>query len=224
MQDQTHSLFLGPYFTYDHETVHQYREVSDIKLVLRNFTSVQRHSTPPGGRKLKKYRGVIATRAFKSPGKYYFETRIGYNITRPLDNINFVFEIALCHREDIDQNYYVYDKQRAWSLCGQHCEEHSQLCVYCRHHGYNLVHVPLSQNSTGTSLERLYGFLIDTDGRRFSVIDITRHRLLHTFCGLDFTDGLWPVFGCHWPSKVKLEMTLRTGHQIEHVSQAVHEL
>lgn len=215
---------LGPKFKYDVDTVHQYREVVENGTVLRNFTSAQRRANQPGGRRLKKYRGVVGTRIFHSPGKYYFELRMVYNIVRPLDNINFVFEIGISRRSGIDHNYYVYDQPFSWSFCGQYCDDHKQVCVWCRHHGYNLAHAPLSSNDTGTTLDRVFGFLLNTDRGKFGVIDVSRDRPLFTFQDVDFSAGLWPVFGCHWPSKVKLEMTLKSGQQIENISETVKAL
>lgn len=202
--------------------MHQYREIGDNRRVLRNYTTVQKKHMTPGGRRLKKYRGVVANRAFHVPGKFYFETVITYNIVRPLDNINFVFEIGISRRGDIDHNYYVYDQPNAWSFCGQHCDDHKQVCVWCRHNGYNLAHVPLTPNTPGTTLARTFGFLLDADRSQFTVMDISRKRKIHTFRDVDFHPGLWPVFGCHWPSKVKLEMVLKSGRDIENVAEVVH--
>ncbi|XP_060593856.1 protein PML-like [Ruditapes philippinarum] len=213
-----------PSFYFDSETVHQYREISDNRRVLRNYSTVQKQGIIPGSRKLKKYRGVLASRAFHVPGKFYFEILITYNIVRPLDNINFVFEVGASRRGDIDHNYYVYDQPNAWSFCGQHCDDHKQVCIWCRHNGYNLAHLPLTPNTPGTTLARTFGFILDADRSKFSIVDVTRKRKLHTFQGVDFSHGLWPVFGCHWPSKVKLEMLLKTGRDIEKVPEFIHSI
>ncbi|WAR27917.1 TRI56-like protein [Mya arenaria] len=212
----------GPHFTYDRDTVHQYREISESDVILRNYSTVQKsQGMVPGGRRLKKYRGVLGNRAFHAPGKFYFEVRIMYNIVRPLDNINFVFEVGVSRRGDVDHNYYIYDQPNAWSFCGQHCDDHKQVCAWCRHHGYNLAHMPLSLNTAGTVLDRKFGFLLDSDRRQLTVFDVTRNRKVHSFTDVDFSSGLWPVFGCHWPSKVKLEMILRTGKDIESIADVV---
>ncbi|XP_052782985.1 uncharacterized protein LOC128219211 [Mya arenaria] len=213
-----------PHFTYDRDTVHQYREISESDFILRNYSTVQKsQGMVPGGRRLKKYRGVLGNRAFHAPGKFYFEVRIMYNIVRPLDNINFVFEVGVSRRGDVDHNYYIYDQPNAWSFCGQHCDDHKQVCAWCRHHGFNLAHMPLSLNTAGTTLDRKFGFLLDSDRRQLTVFDVTRNRKVHSFTDVDFSSGLWPVFGCHWPSKVKLEMILRTGKDIESIADVVRQ-
>jgi hypothetical protein len=63
---------------------------------------------------------------------------------------------------------------------------------------------------------------MDADRSQFTVVDVTRKRKFHTFQSVDFNVGLWPVFGCHWPSKVKLEMILKTGRDIENVPEMIH--
>lgn len=216
-------MLSGPGFSFDSETVHQYREISDNRRVLRNFATVQRQSTIPGGRRLKKYRGVVSTRAFYPPGRFYFEVYVTYNIIRPLDNINFVFEIGVSRRGDIDNGYYVYDQVHAWSFCAQHCEDHTKVCIWCRHHGRNLAHFPLTSNVTGTTLEKTFGFLLDTDRSQFSVVDVSTERNVFTFQCVDASSGLWPVFGCHWPSKVKLEMKLRSGRDIDSIPEVLQQ-
>ena len=219
----TFLLFSGPEFMLDAETVHQYREVSENCRILRNYATVQKQANATG-RRLKKYRGVVATRAFHPPGKYYFEVLITYSLVQPLDNINFVFEIGLCKRGDIDNGYYVYDQKNAWAFCAQHCEEHKQVCVYCRHYGYNIFHAPLSGNKHGTTLERNIGFLLDTDRGHLTIIETSRDRKIFTFQNVEYNAGLWPVFGCHWPSKVKLELKLRTSREIESLPRCIQDL
>ncbi|KAH3823171.1 hypothetical protein DPMN_124970 [Dreissena polymorpha] len=133
------------------------------------------------------------------------------NIVRPLDNINFVFEVVVSRRGDIGHYYYVYDQPNAWQFCGQHCDDKKQVCVWCRQNGYNYAHLPLSLHTPWTVLDRTFGFLLDADRHAFSTSDVTRYRALHTVTEVNYSAGLWPVFGCHKPSKVKLEKALLTG-------------
>lgn len=150
----------------------------------------------------------------KSPGKYYFEVIIDYHINKPLDNVNFVFEIGFSRRNDVDIGHYVYDQSTAWSFCAQQCDEHKQLCQWCRHNGRNLAHAPLSPATAGTRTQVTYGFLLETEQKKLTVFDCTFKKKFYTFHNMDISRPVWPVFGCHWPSKVKIEMTLKTGSEI----------
>ncbi|XP_061194782.1 E3 ubiquitin-protein ligase TRIM56-like [Saccostrea echinata] len=204
-----------PAFLFDSDTVHQYRELSDDFRSLKNQTMGHTVQLPYSERRLKKYRGAIGSRPFPQPGKHYFEVNVGFQIHKQLDNVNFLFEIGLINRRsDIDQGHYVYDHSNAWSFCAQHCEEHMQLCQWCRHGGRNHAHTPLSSIDAGTVVDVTYGFLVDTDQRKLTIVDCTNQKKLHTFSNLDVARPLWPVFGCHWPSKIKIEMILRTGSDI----------
>ncbi|KAL3848121.1 hypothetical protein ACJMK2_018999 [Sinanodonta woodiana] len=214
-RDQRFGEILCPSFTYDVCSVHQYRELSDNCRTLKNYNTVPKQPGMYGARQLKKYRGVVGIRSFEPPGKYYFEVQVSFNIIKSLDNINFVYEIGLSRRSEIDNGYYVYDQPHAWSFCAQHCEEHKQICSWCRHHGENLAHVPLSLNLTGTNVTKTFGFLLDTDKAQWTVVDCLEEKKIHTFQNLRTSRALWPVFGCHWPSKVRLEMTVRSGTTIE---------
>ncbi|KAL5003976.1 hypothetical protein ScPMuIL_017432 [Solemya velum] len=210
-----------PGFVFDIESVHQYREVSEDRRTLRNYATVQKDPASMNPRRLKKYRGVIGSRPFNQPGRYYYEVTVNHLIQKPLDNINFVFEIGISRRNEIDNGYYVYDQNYAWSFCGQHCEEHQKLCLWCRHNGRNLLHIPLSDNVSGTKVTMNYGFLLDTNHRKWTVIDPENDGVLYTFANLDVGRPLWPVFGSHWPSKVRLEMFLKTGREVESIPACV---
>lgn len=203
---------------YDPDTVHQYRKISEDLKSLQNQSLGYTAQLPHSERRLRKYRGVVGSRPFKHPGKHYFEVHVSFKIHKQLDNVNFVFEIGIINRRsDVDSGHYVYDHRNAWSFCAQHCEEHKQLCQWCRHDGRNLAHVPLSGIDAGTVVDVTYGFLVDTDQWKLVVADCTNQRNLYTFTNLEVTRPLWPVFGCHWPSKVKIDMTLRTGNEIQDI-------
>ncbi|CAG2210136.1 TRIM56 [Mytilus edulis] len=212
--DVRHGEITCPNITFDSNTVHQYRDVSEDGKTLKNQSIGGQRLIGSNERRLKNYRGAISSRPLKGPGKFYFEVLVDFQITKPLDNVNFVFEIGFSRRHDVDIGHYVYDQSTAWSFCAQQCDEHKQLCQWCRHNGRNLAHAPLSSASAGTVSQNTYGFLLETEQKRITVYDCTFKKKFYTFHNVDVSRPIWPVFGCHWPSKVKIDITLKTGADI----------
>ncbi|XP_033759354.1 transcription intermediary factor 1-alpha-like [Pecten maximus] len=205
-----------PEIVLDKDTVHRYRVVSVCGRKLHSKSSSKKK---PGHslysrKQLHTYRGGVGHRSFQRPGRFYFEVDININILKDLDNSNLVFEVGLCSLEEVDRGYYLYEQEHAWSLCGQHCERHNMVCRYLRHKGRNLHHTELMSSTVGTKVCARYGFLMDTDMDKLAVYDCQTHNRIFTFDDVGPGLELWPVLGCHWPSKVKVTMTLRSGRDI----------
>ncbi|XP_060075692.1 E3 ubiquitin-protein ligase TRIM56-like [Ylistrum balloti] len=211
-----HSEVLYPQIILDRDTVHKYRAVSDCGRKLHSKPTCKKkpRQSSYSRRQLRTYRGVVGDRSLKQPGRFYFEVIINTDVLKDLDNSNLVFEVGLCTLEEIDQGYYLYEQDHAWSLCGQHCERHDMVCRFLRHRGCNYSHTKLMSSTAGTNLCLGYGFLLDTELEMLTVYDCLTQSKVFSFDKVDRCLELWPVLGCQWPSKVKVTMALRSSRDI----------
>ncbi|XP_062607069.1 uncharacterized protein LOC134268844, partial [Saccostrea cucullata] len=166
------------------------------------------------GKRLKKYCGVVGTKPFRTPGRYYYEVNVSYRIHVNLVRNALIFEIGIGRWESIHNSFYVGAQMFAWSFSAERCNEHKQLCHKFRHKRTLLLHSPISADVAGTNMSMSYGFLLDTDNRQWTVIDCASQKVLYTFRNLDFTEPLWPVFGTYNPYSAHVEMHLKSGSSI----------
>ncbi|KAJ8310256.1 hypothetical protein KUTeg_012121 [Tegillarca granosa] len=210
-KDTNDKMFRSPVFNFDQQSVHQYRKVINGTILTNDIGGKKSHAAETN---LKNFRGVVGNRSFKYPGKFYFEVIVNYTLIGELDSTNMVFEIGICRQNEIDTGYCVYNHQHGWSFSLQHCQDHHSLCQWSRHNGQCFSHVQLSSVDTHSEVKLHYGFLLDTENSKWTIINCITQKCLYKFKGIDCTKPLWPVFGCHWPSKVVVKMNLITGHEI----------
>lgn len=169
------------------------------------------------GKHLKKYYGVVGSKPFNSPGRYYFEVNVTYRIHVNLVRNALLFEIGIGRWESIHSSFYVGAQTHAWSFSVERCTEHRQLCHKLRHRRTLLLHSPVSADIAGTNMEMSYGFLIDTDKSRWTIFDCSSQNVIYTFPNLDFSEPLWPIFGTYNPYSAQVEMHLKSGSLITNI-------
>ncbi|XP_060082713.1 transcription intermediary factor 1-alpha-like [Ylistrum balloti] len=203
-----------PNFVFDVETIHMEREVSIDGKQLRNRKSGSPSGVPNSSKQLQKYKGIVGTFGFKEPGKYYYEVDVSFTIHQPLEETWLVFELGIGRADDIDKHHTVERHEHSRSCYVARYPEDGKLAQEFWHNRDLLSYVPLSDNTTGLSVDVTYGLVVDTKRRKWTVSDIKREKKLHTFTGIDFSEPLIPVFGTYNPDLVSVEMNIRTGSEI----------
>lgn len=209
----------------DPTSAHHEREVSSDGRTLRN-----KKTDIFGGRgmididnSLVQYKGAIGTIPFQDQGKFYYEVDLVYNIQQPLEETWLVFEIGLCRFDDVDMHHTVERHEFARSFYVARYPEDGKLTMEFWHNRDLLNFMPLSDNSAGIEMRITYGFLVDTRRKKWVVADCNNNKVLHSFDMLDFTEALYPVFGCYNPDLCTVEMTLKTGSEITMVPQCLKQ-
>ncbi|XP_033760271.1 transcription intermediary factor 1-alpha-like isoform X2 [Pecten maximus] len=203
-----------PYFVFDVETIHMEREVSIDGKQLRNRKSGSPSGIPNSSKQLQKYKGIVGTFGFKDPGKYYYEVDVSFTIHQPLEETWLVFELGIGRADDIDKHHTVERHEHSRSCYVARYPEDGKLAQEFWHNRDLLTYVPLSDNTTGLTVDVTYGLVVDTKRRKWTVSDIKREKKLHTFTGIDFSEPLIPVFGTYNPDLVSVEMNIKTGSEI----------
>ena len=207
----------------DVATAHHEREVSTDGRVLRN----KKTDIFGGGNQvdiensLVQYKGAIGTHPFQDSGRFYYEVDVVYNIQQPLEETWLVFEIGLCRLDDIDMHHTVERHEFARSFYVARYPEDGRLTQEFWHNRDLLHFQPLSDNSAGLEVRITYGFLLDTKRKTWTVVDCNNNKVLYSFDTLDFTEALYPVFGCYNPDLITVEMTLKTGTDITIIPQCL---
>nr|XP_011451149.2 uncharacterized protein LOC105344930 [Crassostrea gigas] len=168
-------------------------------------------------KQLKKYYGVVGSKPFKAPGRYYFEVNVTYRIHVNLVRNALLFEIGIGRWDSIHNSFYVGAQTYAWSFSVERCTEHKQLCHKFRHKRTLLLHSPVSADIAGTGIDMSYGFLVDTDNRQWTILDCSSQHIIYTFRNLDFSEPLWPIFGTYNPYSAQVEMHLKSGSLINNI-------
>lgn len=163
---------------------------------------------------LQYYRGVLGTRPFSKLGQYYFEVSINFFVKRSLRQ-DLIFEIALCRRGDVDNNYSVDCNKFAWAMCARRCPLCRAICLQAWNNGQRLFHTPVTENDPpGTSLKTTIGFLLNTRMKTWFAVDVKNRKGIYKFKNLDVSRPLWPVFGVYNPDLTNVTLTLRSGKEI----------
>ncbi|KAL4220244.1 hypothetical protein ACF0H5_020652 [Mactra antiquata] len=211
-----------PDFQLDGTSAHHEREVSSDGRTLRNKkTDIYGGSTIDLDNSLVQYKGAIGTHPFQDPGKYYYEVDVVYNIQQPLEETWLVFEIGLCRLDDVDLHHTVERHENARSFYVARYPEDGKLTQEFWHNRDLLSFSPLSDNTAGIEVRITYGLLVDTRRKKWIISDCNNNKVLHTFDSLDFSEALYPVFGCYNPDLCTVEMTLKTGSEITIIPQCL---
>ena len=207
----------------DTASAHHEREVTDDGKILRNKKTdvFSTGTTIDLENHLVMYKGAIGTCPFKDPGKFYYEVDVMYNIQQPLEETWLVFEIGLCRLDDVDMHHTVERHEHARSFYVARYPEDGKLTQEFWHNRDLLGFSPLSDNSPGLEVRVTYGLLVDTKRKKWIIADCNNNKIIHTFEKLDFSEALYPVFGCYNPDLVTVELTVRTGSEITIIPQCI---
>lgn len=195
--------------------VHEEREVTDDKLTLTNHQPKKNPDDSENEECFFLYKGTIGTYSFKENDRYYFEVGVKYDVHQPLEQTWMVFEIGLCRLDDIDCYHSVERHPNARSFYVARFPDDGKLAQEFWHNRQLLECISLSNNKPGTKVDIVYGNLIDTKKKTWTVVNCSKGKALYTFKDIDFSVPLFPVFGTYNPELVNVELTLKTGKDAE---------
>lgn len=208
----------------DPSSAHHEREVSRDGRTLRNKKAdIYGGSSIDLDNNLVQYKGAIGTLAIKEQNKVYYEVDVVYNIQQPLEETWLVFELGICRLDDVDMHHTVERHEFARSFYVARYPEDGKLTQEFWHNRDLLNFIPLSDNEAGIEVRVTYGFLVDTKRKKWIVLDCNNNKILHSFDQLEFSEALYPVFGCYNPDLCTVEMTLKTGCEITMIPQCLKQ-
>lgn len=156
---------------------------------------------------LGKYKGTLCTTGLKYPGRYYYAIKVDIKVKKPLDKSNLVFELGIARMSAIGNNLVVEGSKFAWSMIGAHHVDCDAICLHIAHNNHLLYHEVLTKNETGSTMERVFGFLLDTEFGQWKVFD---HKIEKEICvveSVDCSEFLYPVVAGYNPNSVEVTAT-----------------
>lgn len=153
------------------------------------------------------YKGTLCTTGLKYPGRYYYAIRVDIKVKKPLDKRNLVFELGIARESAIGRNLVVQGDEFAWSMIAAHHVDCDAICLHIAHNNHLLYHEFLNKNETGSTIERVFGFLLDTKSRQWKVFD---HKIKKEMCvveSVDCSENLYPVVAGYFPNSVEVTAT-----------------
>lgn len=191
---------------------------------LRQRNDLRFRESEARGRRLKNYKGTIATKSFNKAGLIYWECVVQYKVLR-LIRQTMLFEMGLARHEYVDKHYTVDGYPYAWAISARGCHICGKVCLQTWHNGQLMTHNPLS-NRTVTPpniVVRLhYGFLLDATKRHWIIVDLKTKKVIFHFKNLvmsEMSDPLFPVFAIYNPEQVQVSMELLSGMNIASVPE-----
>ena len=125
-----------------------------------------------------------------------------------LEKSNLVFEVGMVRQNEIDRKHVVDGQAHAWSMiCSQHVDCDG-ICLHIARGGKCLFHENLSKNDVGCTMERTFGFFLDTTANSWKIFDAGRNKQICQMSDVDYTEGLVPVLSGYNPNQVEVTMTL----------------
>lgn len=156
---------------------------------------------------LGKYKGTLCTTGLKYPGRYYYAIKVDIKVKKPLDKSNLVFELGIARESAIGNNFVVEGSKFAWSVIGAHHVDCNAICLHIVHNNQLLYHEVLTKNETGSTMERVFGFLLDTKSRQWKVFDHMIEKEMCVARSVDCSENLYPVVAGYNPNSVEVTAT-----------------
>ncbi|KAK3601957.1 hypothetical protein CHS0354_001780 [Potamilus streckersoni] len=207
--DRVYGDCVCPNFAMDGSTIHETNLLMNCGKTLTNCGG-----STAGHKRSGKYHGIIGTRPFATPGKFYFEVDIKFTIYRRLQD-KLLFEIGVARREETERNHTVSGSKYGWVVCASTCSFCKTICLQTLHNRKVKRHKPLIPKSDpGNSCLAKVGIFIDTRAHQMVVIDAKQKSLFYRFKNVDYSQPLWPVFGTYNSGCASVKLTTRTARDV----------
>ncbi|XP_065929818.1 uncharacterized protein [Magallana gigas] len=194
-----------PDMTFDQDMAHNDVYVSADGKVFKNISAEELKEFVPG--RLQKYKGTFSIEGIRYPGRYYYAIKMNIKVKKPLDKSNIVYELAIARKSVIGKQLVVEGHKFAWSMIGSHHVDCDAICLHIAHDNHLLYHEVLLKNETGNTMDRVFGFLLDTEFGRWKVFD---HKIEKKICvveSVDCSEFLYPVVAGYNPNSVEVTAT-----------------
>lgn len=178
--------------TFDRSTLYSTCRLSDDNTLLSNHPTNETQNVPDGNNGLQNYRGVVADTCIDDNTNIYFEIEYFYTINTLYGNATLVFEIGIAERQMIDNGPYLL---KGWSFYLANCQVYNQICLSAQYSLENEIIRPVSSNKPGTTINGVFGILINRERDEFSLI--SNNIVVGKFTAVTSNVTLCPVFGIY---------------------------
>ncbi|XP_078320191.1 tripartite motif-containing protein 2-like [Crassostrea virginica] len=155
-----------------------------------------------------RYKGTFCVNGLQCPGIYRYAIKMNVKIMKPLDKSGLVFELGIARRSAIGRNLVVEGQKFAWSMIGAHHANCDAICLHIAHNNHLLHHEILTSNTAGTTMERLFGFELDTEFGQWKVFDQETEKQICVMEAIDCSESLYPVVAGYNPNRVEVTATI----------------
>lgn len=149
----------------------------------------------------------MSLKGIKYPGKYYYAVKMEMKVKKPLDKSNLVYELGIARKSVIGKKLVVEGEKFTWSMIGAHHVDCDAICLHIAQNKHLLYHEVLTENKTGNSIERVFGFLLDTECGQWKVFDHNIEMELFIMKSVDCSEFLYPVVAGYNPNSVEVTAT-----------------
>ena len=182
--------------TFDRSTLFSTCFLSDDNTLLSNHYTDETQNGPDGNNRLQNYSGVVADTCVDDNTIIYFEIGYFYKINTLYEKATLVFEIGIAERQMIDNAPYVGDTAvKGWSFHLANCQVYDQICLSAKHSLEDQIIRPFSSNKPGTTMNGVFGVLINRERDEFSLI--SNNIVVGMFRAVTSNVTLCPVFGIY---------------------------
>jgi hypothetical protein len=182
--------------TFDRSTLFSTCFLSDDNTLLSNHYTDEIKNGPDGNNRLQNYSGVVADTCVDDNTIIYFEIGYFYKINTLYENAMLVFEIGIAERQIIDNAPYVGDTAvKGWSFHLANCQVYDKICLSAKHSLEDQIIRPVSSNEPGTTMNGVFGVLINRERDEFSLI--SNNIVVGMFRAVTSNVKLCPVFGIY---------------------------
>lgn len=126
----------------------------------------------------------------------------------PLDKSNLVYELGIARKSAVGNNLVVEGNIFAWSMIGAHHVNCDAICLHIAQDKCMMYHEVLTKNETGSTFERVFGFLLETEFGQWKVFDYKIVKELCVVESVDCSEFLYPVVAGYNPKNVEVTATL----------------
>ncbi|XP_061185957.1 tripartite motif-containing protein 2-like [Saccostrea echinata] len=197
-----------PDLTFDKNKAHRDVSISPDGKIFKNLSSGEQTELVPNNSRLQKYKGAICSSGLQYPGRFKYAIKIGIHVKKPLDKSNLVFELGIARKSVIGKSLVVEGEKYAWSMIGAHHVDCDAICLHIAHNNHLLYHEVLTSNAAGSSMERTFGFLLDTEFGQWKVFDKKLEKEICVVEAVDCSELLYPVVAGYNPSSVEVTATI----------------
>ena len=178
--------------TFDRSTLYSTCRLSDDNTLLSNHPTDETQNVPDGNNGLQNYIGVVADTCVDDNTNIYFEIDYFYTINTLFDAAMLVFEIGIAERHMIDNDPSLLT---GWAFYIANCQVYNQICLSAQYSLENEIIRPVSSNKPGTTMNGVFGILINRERDEFSLI--SNNIVVGKFTAVTSNVTLCPVFGIY---------------------------
>lgn len=168
--------------TFDRDMAHNDVSISTDGKVFKNISAGEQTEPVSSNSCLKNYKYALCAKGIKYPGRYYYAIKIEIMVKKPLDKRSLVYEIAIARKSVIGKDLVMEKEKFAWSMIGRHHVHCDAICLCIIHNNNWLYHEVHTKNETGSSMDKIFGFLLDTEFCNLKIFD---HNINKEICEVE---------------------------------------